>query len=111
MNKRLRILLFTFFVVGLLTVLTIPLHEGLHWVMCGIDPNIMPVKPHFFDNYAYKWGTIACVEVKYFGRPVFFNHFVQEVICFSIQFLVMFLVGCYLMVKHAKRVKNVQQKF
>ena len=23
----------------------------------------------------------------------------------------MFLVGCYLMVKHAKRVKNVQQKF
>ena len=77
-------------------IVTVPLHETLHWVMSEIDPYVEPVELHFFDEKSLSFGVgYVLIQEAYPGsfkdRPTWADA-VQEIICCSIQILIAIIV-------------------
>lgn len=100
---RLRIILTTFLLTGVLFIVTTPIHEASHWAMSELDPYIEPVEFHLFDYSSYKnnenflFSTLGYVVVKekypgaFQDRPIWLD-LVQELICIIIQLTLVVLI-------------------
>lgn len=96
-NKRIEATLVIIFVSIALLVITTPIHEGLHWIMSDIDPNIKPISYHVFDAESLNSGCLGFVRVAEKRQGAFDNgyeytYLLQEIICISTQLLIIFLV-------------------
>ena len=86
-----------FFLISLgVLIVTVPLHETLHWVMSEIDPYVEPVEIHFFDEKSLSYGVgYVLIREAYPGsfkdRPTWIDA-VQEIICCSTQIIIAILV-------------------
>ena len=99
---KLRIILTTLLLTGVLFIITTPIHEASHWAMSELDPYIEPVEFHLFDYSSYNNGNFlfstlgyVVVKEKYPGafqdRPIWLD-LIQELICILIQLILVVLI-------------------
>jgi hypothetical protein len=102
-NRILKNMLLCLLLCSLFIFLTIPIHEAAHWVMSEIDPYSKPVEYHIFDfessnkkdNLLFlQFGFVIIKETypgSFIDRPIWID-LVEELICFSIQILITYLI-------------------
>jgi hypothetical protein len=100
---RFKIIILGFFLSFITIIATTPIHEGGHWIMSEIDPYIIPVEYHIFNNIKKNEEPLklnsplgyVIIKEKYPGsmknRPTWAN-ILQEVICISCQILISFII-------------------
>ena len=95
----------------LFSLLTTPLHEALHWIMCEIDPNLVPLEIHLFDSYSLERNCLGCVAYKELGEPLYFNPLLQEIICVLVQYSIIILLNYYIIKRILLKRKYGKRKY
>jgi len=113
----LKIIFFIFILSFIFIIITTPIHEACHWILSDIDPYIVPVEFHIFDEKSLQSGEnilssalgYVVIKEKYPGafkdRPEYFD-FLQEFICCSIQIILTCIIVSKILKIVFKKPKN-----
>ncbi|GEM_PF-5790845 len=84
------------FLIGIsLYIITIPIHEAVHWVLLTIEPEAKPLEYHIYDYKCLSEGHLGLVT--WAGKQKLFNDFTHELLANIIQFSTMFIIAYMLM--------------
>lgn len=98
-----KISLLSVFVILMLTVPSIYVHEGVHWVAGSINPWEDPIGFHVLDSYCLSQGYYGCVTVveEYPGsfgdRPLFYAGLEEWTACF-VEFMFLLLGSLFIVI-------------
>ena len=69
---------------------SIYIHESIHYMFAIVDPCIEPLEYHVLDTQSFNRGVMG--YVLFSGEPSQVSCAMQEVICYSMQFVIITLI-------------------
>jgi len=84
------------FLIGIsLYIITVPIHEAVHYILLVIEPEARPLEYHALDYESFSEGRLGFVT--WAGNEKLFNDFTHELLAWIVQYTIMFTIACTVM--------------